>query len=78
MILYHLRTVELRCIVGSRDELQFIQFLLASSPSLRHLIFTYDPAINDPREKLRISRKKKQFNSASTSAQVVWKHINFL
>ncbi|KAK1374508.1 hypothetical protein POM88_030701 [Heracleum sosnowskyi] len=33
MILYHLRTLEIRCIVGSRAELQFIQFLLASPSS---------------------------------------------
>lgn len=57
MILYQLRTVEIRCIVGSRDELQFIQFLLASSPSLRHLTFTCDPTITDPREKLRIHER---------------------
>ncbi|KAK1374509.1 hypothetical protein POM88_030702 [Heracleum sosnowskyi] len=73
MILYHLRTVEIRCIVGSRAELQFIQFLLALSPSLRRLTFTYDTSISDPREKLRISLKIKQFRSASTAAQVVWK-----
>lgn len=73
MILYQLRTVEIRCIFGSRNELQFIQFLLASSPSLGHLIFTYDTSIRDPGEKLRISRKIKQFRRASTAAQIVWK-----
>ncbi|KAK1374516.1 hypothetical protein POM88_030709 [Heracleum sosnowskyi] len=73
MMLYHLRTVEIRCIVGSRAELQFIQFLLALSPSLRRLTFTYDTSISDPREKLTISLKIKQFRSASTAAQVVWK-----
>ncbi|KAK1366683.1 hypothetical protein POM88_042244 [Heracleum sosnowskyi] len=77
MILNQLESVEIQGIVGTRPEFQFVQVLLASTPSLRLLKLnkysTIDfPRIDDLKEELRIARALLLFPRASRSAQVIW------
>ncbi|KAK1374535.1 hypothetical protein POM88_030728 [Heracleum sosnowskyi] len=72
IILDQLKTVEIKGIVGSRAEFQFIKLLLASTPSLRRIKLEKDKTISDPKEELKISRELLQFPRASTAAQITW------
>ncbi|KAK1374536.1 hypothetical protein POM88_030729 [Heracleum sosnowskyi] len=72
IILDQLTTVEIKGIVGSRAEFQFIKLLLATTPSLGWIKLEKDKTINDPKEELRISRELLEFPRASTAAQITW------
>ncbi|KAK1374530.1 F-box domain-containing protein [Heracleum sosnowskyi] len=70
VILDDLETVEIHGKVGSAD-LEFIKFLLASSPSLRWMKLL-DDNIFYFEEALKISRELMKFPRASTAAQIIW------
>lgn len=67
-----LKTVRIEGAVDS-TALQFIKFLLASSPSLRKMKFSHY-VINDPEEALRILAELVRFPRASTTAEIIWKN----
>ncbi|KAK1394854.1 hypothetical protein POM88_013910 [Heracleum sosnowskyi] len=71
MILEKLENVEIRGVVGSRAEFQFIKLLLASTPWLRRIKLEKKNTV-DPKEELRISRELLQIPRASTSSQIIW------
>lgn len=71
MIFDQLQTVKINRMVGSRIELQFIKFLLASSPLLRW-IKLLNTAIDDPKEESRISKELMSFPRASKVARIIW------
>lgn len=71
VILEKLEIVEIRGVVGSRAEFQFIKLLLASTPCLRRIQIEKDITV-DPKEELRISRELLQIPRASTCSQIIW------
>lgn len=68
MIFNQLEFVEIHGVVGLA-ELQFIKFLLASSPSLEW-IKLFD-TVSDPEQAFTISRKLMRFPRASTTAEII-------
>lgn len=67
-----LETVYIPEMVGSRSELHFIKFLLASSPSLVWMKLSKSVTIIDPKEELRILGSVTRLPRVSTTAQIIW------
>ncbi|KAK1373411.1 hypothetical protein POM88_029604 [Heracleum sosnowskyi] len=72
VILGQIEKVDIQGMAGSRSELSFIKFLLASSPSLIWMKLSKSVTVTDPREELRILGEVTRLPRASTTAQIIW------
>ncbi|KAJ7954001.1 F-box/FBD/LRR-repeat protein [Quillaja saponaria] len=72
----HLRTVKFHKSNGLKQELEFIKYVLSSSPSLEVLNFEHEMQPMDYAESLRIQLELLQFRRASPKAEINFSHAS--
>ncbi|OIT30983.1 PREDICTED: F-box/FBD/LRR-repeat protein At1g13570-like [Nicotiana attenuata] len=68
----NLQTFEIKNFHGSRTELRFVRFILASAPLLQKPIFLVDRSVNESRSS-EIRKKLMQFPRASPKSEIIYK-----